>query len=409
MQMASNGKCIFFTLVAFFVFALTGTSLATPLTDAEKRWLEEHGDEIVLNFDRNFPPIEFVSKDGEYLGMAADIVALLEKQLGLPLRKRANDWPRILQQLEEGAPVISAAVTRTEKRAKFVYFTGPYVEIPMVIVTKREFGENKTLEDFGQKKVAVVNDFAAEEALRKKYEGIFEIVEVKGFKDGLRKVAFGEADGMVISLAAASYYIEDEALTNLHVAGNMGGSFSLCLGVSKNYPVLFSILSKTLDNIPPEELQAVTAKWLGFKYLPPKVENTLHVLKLALLFGLFAVGLAFLNGFWLKKKLRERTGQLSQTEQKVEALVENAPVGIFSSTPDGRYLHINQKMADIFGYSSSEEMMECVRDIHTDIYVDSHDRLEMVEELKHAGSVADRELEVKHADGGNALDISFHA
>lgn len=378
---------------------LPGVSLATPLTDVEKRWLEDHSGEIVLNFDREFPPIEFLSKNGGYSGLAADIVALLEKQLGISFRKQPNDWPQILQQLEEGVLVVTAAVTRTESRSEFAFFTVPYVEIPMVIVTKREFGEDKTLNDFRQKKVVVVNDFASEELLREKNEGFFEIVEVKGFRDGLRKVAFGEADAMVISFAAASYYIEDEALTNLHVAGNMGVSFPLSLGVSKKYPVLFSILSKSLENIPPEDIQAVTGEWMGLGYVPPMVKNTLHGLKIVLLIGLFVISLISLNGFWLRKKLRERTGKLSETERKVQALVKNAPVGIFSSMPDGRYLHLNQKMADIFGYSSPEEMKERVRDVYVDIYVDPNDRFLISEELQHVGSVVGRELEVKHADG----------
>ena len=178
MQAAQNGKLLFFALVAIFIFAMAGSSSATALTDSERLWLEEHAGEIVLNFDRKCPPIEFLSKEGDYDGLAADVVALLEKQLGFNFRKRPNEWPLILQQLKEGAPVISAAVTRTEDRAEFISFTGPYVKIPIVIVTKREFGENKTLENFGRKKVAVIKDFASEEVLREKYEGLFEFVEV---------------------------------------------------------------------------------------------------------------------------------------------------------------------------------------------------------------------------------------
>ncbi len=398
--MTQNGKIVLFTLVAFFIFALAGNALAAALTETERLWLEEHDGDIVLHFDRKFPPVEFLSQEGEYTGLAADMVALLERRLGVHFRKQADDWPRILNLLKGGAPVISAAATRTEKREDFAFFTAPYVEIPMVIVTNRKHGEGKTLEDFGHKKVVVVDDFVVEEVLREKYSDFFDIVEVKGFPEGLRKVSFGEADAMVLSLAAASYYIEHETLTNLHVAGNMGVSFSLSFSVSKKYPVLFSILSKTLEGIPAEEFQAITEKWVGLRYISPTVRKTLNILQIALLAGVVAVAIVSLNSLWLRKKLRERTGQLSQSEGKVRALIDNAPVGIFTSTLDGRYLHLNQKMANIFGYGSTEEMMERVQDIHMDIYVNPHDRLRIVEELEKAGSVVDHELQVKHADGG---------
>lgn len=400
MNLAKNAKFILFTLIAHFICVLAGVSPARALAENEKLWLAKHGGEIILCFDPHSPPVEFSSKDGLYDGMAADIFALVEKRLGFSFRKRPCNWSDILRQLEQGAPIVAAAIAHSTSRSEGIFFTAPYVEIPMALVARKGLGEDKTLSDFVRKKVAVVKDFAAVGLLRAKDEGLFEVVEVNDVRSGLQNVAFGAVDAMVVNLAAASYFIEHEALTNLHVAGNMGVSLPLSIGVSKENPVLFAILSKTLAGISQKEIETVAAKWLALKYLSPAVENTLHGMKLALLAGIIGIGIVFLNGLWLRKKLKERTGQLTETEQKVDNLVTNAPLGIFSSTPESRFLYLNQKMADIFGYASPAAMKEQVRDIRADIYVNPAARQQLVEELMQRGSIADSEQEVKHADGG---------
>ena len=66
--------------------------------------------------------------------------------------------------------------------------------------------------------------------------------------------------------------------------------------------------------------------------------------------------------------------ELRESEEKYRLLVENAPVGIFQSTPEGRYISVNPALASIFSYDSPEEMMIQVTDIARQIHVDSTQR-----------------------------------
>ncbi|MCU0554412.1 MAG: PAS domain S-box protein [Syntrophales bacterium] len=63
-----------------------------------------------------------------------------------------------------------------------------------------------------------------------------------------------------------------------------------------------------------------------------------------------------------KKKVQD---ELWRSEEKYRALFENAVMGIFQSTPDGRFLSVNPATAKMCGFDSPEEMVDSVTDIGT--------------------------------------------
>ena len=64
-----------------------------------------------------------------------------------------------------------------------------------------------------------------------------------------------------------------------------------------------------------------------------------------------------------EKKARMAQESLRQTEQRYELLFENAFLGIFHCSPDGRFQKVNPAMARILGYASPEDFILSVPDI----------------------------------------------
>ena len=87
------------------------------------------------------------------------------------------------------------------------------------------------------------------------------------------------------------------------------------------------------------------------------------------------------------------------TLQGVNDLLESAPIGVFSSTPDGRYLYVNRAWARIFGYDSPEEVLSSVTDIASQLYVDPAEREEFKRQLDLHGEVVNFESRFKRRDG----------
>jgi len=90
---------------------------------------------------------------------------------------------------------------------------------------------------------------------------------------------------------------------------------------------------------------------------------------------------------------------LRQAEEKYRAMFQDAVVGMFQSTPDGRYSNVNPAMAHMLGYDSPEELIASVTDIAHQVYVDSKSREELTRLLSERGMVKNFECAVYRKDG----------
>ena len=88
----------------------------------------------------------------------------------------------------------------------------------------------------------------------------------------------------------------------------------------------------------------------------------------------------------------------AKDDKQFQELVENAMEGIYRSTEDGRYLFVNQRLADIFGYDSRESFLSHVTNA-SQIYVDPEDRRQIFRTMKKKGHVDGVEVQVIRRDG----------
>ena len=96
----------------------------------------------------------------------------------------------------------------------------------------------------------------------------------------------------------------------------------------------------------------------------------------------------------------KRTEQaLSRAEANYRSIFENAPVGIYQSTPDGRYLSVNPVLARMYGYASPEEMLASIENIAAQIYIDPAERARFINLMDENGMVSDFIAENNRKDG----------
>jgi PAS domain S-box-containing protein len=88
-----------------------------------------------------------------------------------------------------------------------------------------------------------------------------------------------------------------------------------------------------------------------------------------------------------------------EAEAKYREIFENAVVGMFQSTPDGRYLRVNRALAAMHGYRSPEEMIEATKDIAHQEHPDSALRDVFRHLLKENNIVSAFPLDVLRHDG----------
>ena len=96
---------------------------------------------------------------------------------------------------------------------------------------------------------------------------------------------------------------------------------------------------------------------------------------------------------------RQAEDALRRAEERYRGIFENAVVGIYRTTIEGRYVTANPTLARTYGYESSEELMTSLTDLARRFYVQSGRREEFVRLAEARGAVREFESQVFREDG----------
>lgn len=88
-----------------------------------------------------------------------------------------------------------------------------------------------------------------------------------------------------------------------------------------------------------------------------------------------------------------------ESERRYRGLFDHAIEGIFQTTADGRYIAANPALARIYGFNSAEALVESLRDIGRQLYVDPTRRAEFMRQIRTRGFVTAFESQVVRRDG----------
>ncbi len=110
-------------------------------------------------------------------------------------------------------------------------------------------------------------------------------------------------------------------------------------------------------------------------------------------------GIASNIGESLMRKQAEEAMQHS--EKKYRNIFENAREGIFQTNIDGSYISVNPALANMYGYSTPEELIKSRSNISKDAYIDPNERDHFLKLMEEHGYVKGYEYEVKRKDGSS--------
>jgi diguanylate cyclase (GGDEF)-like protein/PAS domain S-box-containing protein len=117
---------------------------------------------------------------------------------------------------------------------------------------------------------------------------------------------------------------------------------------------------------------------------------------LVLLFDLYAI-FQHLQLQRVRRQLAEQQA-LRYAEEKYRAIFEDAVVGMFQTTPEGRPLSINRALAQMHGYDSPEQLLAEVSNVARQLFVDPGRMGELAHALDENGVVRGAEVEVYRRD-----------
>ena len=251
----------------------------TQLTPTEIAYLKEKKN-IRFCSDPSWLPIEKI-EDGNHLGISADYLKLISKQSSIKFTLvPTTSWSESLAFVKtEKCDFLSSAV-RTKGRESYLNFSSSYLDSSLVIITKAGTFFIHSLKSLDSKKIAVVQDYAYDEILRRDHPEI-NLVYVSNAYEGMKAVDEGKIHAFVTSLEVSSYQLRTHSFSDLQISGELDEKISLSFAVKKDNFILFNILEKNLNILSKKQKKEIYDKWVFVN-----IEKTDYLFLVKILLGL---------------------------------------------------------------------------------------------------------------------------
>lgn len=86
-----------------------------------------------------------------------------------------------------------------------------------------------------------------------------------------------------------------------------------------------------------------------------------------------------------------------EAERRYRELFDNIQEGLFFTSPDGRFIEVNDALVRMLGFESRDELLQA--DIPTQIYLSAERRLEMMERMEQQGALRNYHETLRRKDG----------
>lgn len=351
--------------------------LSRPLlTQEEQAWLAAHPD-IKVAPDPAFRPVEYFDEQGLYMGIAADYIRLVEQKLGITFNiVQLANWSDVLTQAQARKVDMWGAASPTPQRLKYMHFSQPLINVPAVIIVRKQVTRDLTINDLTGMRIAVIKGYAAHDYLLDSYPNL-QLDPTPDIDTALKKVSFGLVDAMIGNLATSTYYMEQLGITNLRVAGKSGFQYRLAFATRSDWPELKSILDKTIASLTELERRQIDSKWISMGGRDPGLSREMLItMAIAMAFILFFSVLIW--NLSLNRQVRQKTkalkNELEERARDAEAIKLAASVfshtaeAIVITDPESRILRVNSAFVDATGYSDVEVLGKTPRVIHSGRY-----------------------------------------
>lgn len=175
--------------------------------------------EIIFATDATWPPMQFISEDGQLVGFEVDLVYEISKALNKNYKVKNIPWATIFAGLKNNNySAVASTVTITDERKKVLNFCDPILNIGQVIIIKKGNKDIKNENDLKDKNVGVqigtTADIALDDikAIKKQYEDIaFALLDMDN----------GNLDACVCdSLVASDFILKNKKFKDKFILAN---------------------------------------------------------------------------------------------------------------------------------------------------------------------------------------------
>lgn len=269
------------------------------LTVQENNYIKSR-DKVKICADPSWHSFSQVNESLMEKNFAIKYMDILLAKIGLEKESvYTKSWEESLQFIKEKKCDLITSIHRNKERMKYINFTSPYVEYPVMLMTHKNTPYLLNMKRLDNKKVAILKGHALEKLFKQKYPHS-EVVYINDGVEALKKVKSGEVYGFIELLPMLVQIVNK--VDDIKINKEIGINLDLSIGVVNNDPMLLSILEKALKSIPEKEKIRIFEQLIKIQY-----EDNSDYIKL--LYGvLILIFLIMIVTYWniqLKKGIKK--------------------------------------------------------------------------------------------------------
>lgn len=274
----------------------------------------------LIGGDHNYPPYEFLNKEGKPAGYNVELSRALARVMGIEVEIRLGPWNQVRKQLANGQlDAIHGMFYSKTRRARFE-FTPPHMTVHHAIFARKAGPRIEGLADLKDKQIIVMQGDIMHDFVRENQLGA-RVIPVSSQEDGLRLLASGKHDLALAAELPGRYWIQTNHLDNLEVVGPRLEPQEYCYAVKKGNSQLKNRIAEALLILKNTgRYQALHKKWLGVWEPDSRFERFMRRYGRYLLMAL--LGLIGLFAIWTRTLRAQVARKTRSLEQEVQAKMQ---------------------------------------------------------------------------------------
>lgn len=296
-------------ILPFFAAALLLTFLT--LTASARA---ESGATIIVGGNPNYPPYEFIDKNGNPAGFSVDMTRAIAEVMGMKVEFRFDlSWMEMRRALDSGRIDLLQGISYSEERTRTMDFSPHSIVYHSIYARKGSPRIVETLEDLDGKEVIVMQGGIMHDTLVAKGYDI-DFVYSRNPAEQLQLLSSGKHDYAVVAMLPAAYLTKELGLTNIESVAKGVASVKYGYAVKKGNSELLARINEGLAILKKTgRYQTIHQKWLGVLDPPGITGSKIAKYAAIILVPLFAIlGGTIMWSQTLKKRVAQRTKELER-------------------------------------------------------------------------------------------------
>lgn len=344
-----NQHIIRLLILAFLTSGFSCPAICHPHTDSKVMQQPVPDRTLIVRGDYNYPPFEFINKNGEPDGFNVELFKAIASELNISYELKLEVWSKVRNDLETGAIDVALGLMISPARAEKMTFGLPHSSMTHGIFTHKS-KNFKTLEELAGKEIIVQNkdlmhDYLLETNLTT------QIITVGSQLDALMLLATGKHDAALLGNFQGMNLIKEHKIKDVAIRSSGIEPQKYAMAVPKDKEELIWLLNNGIYQMKENgTYDRLYEKWFAVYEGNYFLRNNRTLIFIIAAFIVVLIAFVLL----LRFQVRRATLSLKVNEERFRRLVQNTNDLTAILDTRGAFTYISPSIKNILGYEVAE-------------------------------------------------------